>query len=87
MGRTWRTYPIVEIQLCSFSILNIHNLQRWYLRILDDEKVRHGILTPTYWEYSSHLRRKFGEGKYLFLYPIWENLSLYFYLAFLYSFS
>ena len=38
----------------------------------------------TYWEYSSCFRRKLGEGKYLSLYHNWENLSLYFYFAFLY---
>ena len=36
-------------------------------------KVRHGILVRTYWEYSSHLRRKLGKGKYLFSLPSQEN--------------
>jgi len=27
----------------------------------------------TYWEYSSHLRRKLGKGKYLFSLPNREN--------------
>ena len=71
--RTWRTYPIVEIQWHSFSTLKIRNLRRRYLGILDDGKVRHGILTRMYWEYSSRLRKKLGKGKYLFSLPIWEN--------------
>ena len=78
-------YLIIEIQLHSFSTSNICNLQRLYIRILDDGKVRHRILTRTYLEYSSHLRRKFGEGKCILLYPNQENLYLYFYLAFLYT--
>ena len=53
--RTRCTYPIVEIPWCSFSTLNIQNSRRRYI----------GILMQTYWKYSSHLRRKFGEGKYL----------------------
>ena len=73
---------MVHVSNCQISTLNIWNLQRHYLGILDDEKVRHGILTWNYWKYSSHLRRKFGEGKYLFLYHNWENLSLYFILHF-----
>ena len=32
----------------------------------------------TYWEYSSHLRRKLGEGKYLFSLPNRENHFLIF---------
>ena len=64
--QTRHTFPIVEIPWHSFSTLNIRNSRRRYLRILDDGKVRHRILMRTYWKYSSHLRRKFGEGKYLF---------------------
>ena len=37
------------------------------------QKVRHRILMWAYWEYSSHLRRKLGEGKYLFSLPNREN--------------
>ena len=39
--------------------------------------MRHGI-DASLLEDSSCLRRKFGEGKYLFLYHNQENLSLYF---------
>ena len=86
----WRTFQ----NLCtllnhpSVTTFAVCGYASWrYLGILDDGKVRHGILMRTYWKYSSHLRRKFGEGKYLFIYLNQENLSLYFFLAFLYSFS
>ena len=69
MRRTRRTYPTVEIRWRSFSTRNIQNSQRRYIGILDDGKLRHGILMLTYWEYSSHFRRKLGEGKYLFSLP------------------
>ena len=62
---TFYQVQIVKIPLRSFSTWNIRNLQRQYPGILEDGKVRHGILMRTYWKYSSHLRRKFGEGKYL----------------------
>ena len=79
---------IVEIPWCSFSTWNIRNSRRWYIGILDDGKVRHGILMQTYWEYSSCLRRKLGEGKYLFSLPNWENhFFKYFSLAFLLTIS
>ena len=77
MRRTRRTYPIVEIRWRSFSTRDIRNLRRRYIGILDDGKLRHGILIQTYWEYSSRFRRKLGEGKYLFSLPNRENHFFY----------
>ena len=34
-----------------------------------------------YWEYSSRLRRKLGEGKYVFSLPNWENLFFFIFLS------
>ena len=78
MRRTRCVYPIIKIPWRSFSTWNIRNSRRRYIGILDDGKVRHGILMQTYWEYSSHLRRKLGKGKYLFSLPNWENHFLIF---------